>query len=114
MIVFLFADRYAEAKVSTQTILLGVETGRKCKGNQGNTFDCYFVEKDTFAPDKVILQIKNKLKLMRKGQIQWALSVFLATVLICISCVKNDPQSVEELMLGTKPFSSALAEVFRA
>lgn len=51
---------------------------------------------------------------MRKGQIQWALSVFLATVLICISCVKNDPQSVEELMLGTKPFSSALAEVFRA
>ncbi len=111
MIVFLFADRYAEAKVSTQTILLGVETGRKCKGNQGNTFDCYFVEKDTFAPDKVILQIKNKLKLMRKVRFKarWALSAFLATVLICISCVKNDPQSVEELMLGTKPFSSALA-----
>lgn len=48
---------------------------------------------------------------MRKVRFKarWALSVFLATVLICISCVKNDPQSVEEPMLGTKPFSSDLA-----
>ncbi|MGP1619405.1 MAG: M23 family metallopeptidase [Bacteroidia bacterium] len=49
---------------------------------------------------------------MRKVRFKarWALSVFFATVLISISCVKNDPQTtIEEPMLGTKPFSSDLA-----
>lgn len=49
---------------------------------------------------------------MRKERFKarWALSVFFATVLISISCVKNDPQTtIEEPMLGTKPFSSDLA-----
>ena len=49
---------------------------------------------------------------MRKVRFKarWALSVFFATVLISFSCVKNDPQTtIEEPMLGTKPFSSDLA-----
>ena len=49
---------------------------------------------------------------MRKVRFKarWALSVFFATVLISISCVKNDPRTtIEEPMLGTKPFSSDLA-----